>query len=255
MLALIELVAVAALVLVAGPYARGTAKGFVFLALAAFVAVWGLQAIAAGRRAAQRAAPFTTGAGSGGAVELLWLAPVIVAGATAFWSLSGAASSPDDVVAEYLGLWQAGRAADAAPLLVAPPEPSTLADAWSRERARLTNETIRAGAQAGPDADIDVDDPWGSVRWQDADDRPNGSGVATVAADEKVVEAVIVRRQAERGSFLGVVPTTSVRLVPVASLGSIRLQVVDLPPPIAGAPPVRVWRVAGVDLLGERFGG
>jgi hypothetical protein len=40
----------------------------------------------------------------------------------------------------------------------------------------------------------------------------------------------------------------------VEDLGTIRLRTVDLPGPFAGAPPVVVWRIDELDLLGERVG-
>jgi hypothetical protein len=65
---------------------------------------------------------------------------------------------------------------------------------------------------------------------------------------------VIVRQQVIRDTFFGLVPTRTVRIVPVTGLGAIRLRTVDLPGPFPGAPPVVEWRIEAIDLLGERVG-
>ncbi|HEY3523431.1 MAG TPA: hypothetical protein VGK63_06980, partial [Candidatus Limnocylindrales bacterium] len=113
LLAPLEAAALAAIWFIALPYASGTAAGIVFVAIAAFVALWAAQALHAERRARRRLAPFVA-PGSvphGAAVELLWLAPIVVAGGTAFWAMAGAGGSPDDVVAEYVATWRADQAA------------------------------------------------------------------------------------------------------------------------------------------------
>jgi hypothetical protein len=248
----LEIAALIVLVLAVAPYARGTANALVFLALSGFVAVWALQALAAERRAARRLAPYSGDADRGAPVELLWLAPVVVAGATAFWSVTGPGSSPDDLLARYVDLWRADRPAEAAVLLASPPDPGQLHDAWTRQQARLTNETIRASVDTGPEAGIDPDDPWESVRWEWA--AANASAPGTASGSAAAIDAVVVRHVSERGSVLGIVPTTAVRLEPVARLGTIRLALIDLPGPFPGAPPVSVWRISAVDLLGERIG-
>jgi hypothetical protein len=251
-----ESVALLGYALVAIPYARGTSSGLVFIAGAAFVAVWAGQALHAERRARRRLAPFAVAGSAGAAVELLWLAPIVVAGATAFWSLAGPATSPDDLLADYVDLWRTGRSAEASALFAVPPDPAGLDAAWQRQSARLTNEAIRAAAQAGATGGIDATDPWASVRWNAAERTPT-SAVAEPAngGGRFAAEATVVRRETARDSFLGLVPTTTERLVPVDDLGTIRLRTVELPGPLPGAPPVVAWRIEAVQLLGESLAG
>jgi hypothetical protein len=208
-------------------------------------------------------APFAEGAPPRAAVDLLWLAPVVVVAATAFWTLSGPASSADAVLAQYVDLWRAGRTADAAALFAVAPDPVALGETWQRQSARLANETIRAAAVVGPAGAIDPAQPWESLRWDveagpNEDEGPDGTpapGALPAVPGRTLVTASIVRRDTVRDSFLGLVPTTSQRLVPVATLGSVRLRTVELPGPFDGAPPVVAWRIDALDLLGERLGG
>lgn len=284
LLAILEVGLVAALARVVAPYAKGTASGLVFLAGAAFLALWAGQAIHAERRAARRWAPYATHPPSG-AVDLLWLAPILVGAATAFWSFSGPATAPDSLLAAYLDAWRTGRTADAARLFAANADPSALGAVWERQGARLDNAAIRAAAAAGPDGGIDPAQPWDAVRWEPPGtvggaSGAGGTGVTSASSagpsgaassagpgspapssesptdplGRPVVAATIVRRETVRDTFFGLVPTTTERLVPVADLGTVRLRTVELPGPFDGAPPVVEWRIDEVDLLGERIG-
>lgn len=256
LLVALEVLAAAGYALIAMPYARGTSSGLVFVAAAAFVAVWAAQALHAERRARHRLAPFAARDPGVAAVELLWLAPIVVAGATAFWSLAGPATSPDNLLAEYVDLWRAGRSSQAAALFAVPPDPAGLAAAWQRQSARLTNESIRAAAQAGPKGGIEPADPWASVRWEAPGQAvPSPTAEVASADGQFLAEADVVRRETVRDSFLGLVPTTSDRLVPVDRLGTVRLRTVELPGPLPGAPPVVAWRIDAVQLLGESLAG
>ncbi|HEU4671954.1 MAG TPA: hypothetical protein VFS32_03565 [Candidatus Limnocylindrales bacterium] len=263
---MLEVGALAGIVLLALPYASGTESGLVFVSLAAFVAAWAAQAIHAERRARRRLAPYLPPGAppAGAAAELLWLAPVVVAGATAFWALAGPAASPDDVLADYVGRWRAGQATEAAALFAAPPDPGSLRAAWDRQAPRLANAAIAAAAQAGPDGGIDPARPWESVRWEDADTVATALGEPPAGAPDNgsdagvgrsVVAGVVVRQQSDRDTFLGLVPTRVVRLVPVTGIGTVTLRTVALPGPLDGAPPIVVWRIAAIDLLEERIGG
>jgi hypothetical protein len=248
----LEVVGLGFLALVAAPYIRGTDSGIVFLAGSLFVAAWAAQALHAERRARRRSAPYAPdGRHPSAAVELLWLAPVVVVGATAFWSLTGPATSADDLLAEYVRLWRAGRAAEAAALFAVAPDPSTLGSVWQRQAARLTNESITAAVEAGPDGGIDPRRPWDAVRWEEP---PNESATSAPTGGRTAV-GVVVRRETVRDTFVGLVPTTSQRLIPVTTLGTIQLRTVELAGPFRGAPPVVVWRIGGLELLGERLGG
>ncbi|HET7026869.1 MAG TPA: hypothetical protein VFI28_04185 [Candidatus Limnocylindrales bacterium] len=252
LLVVAEIAAVVTFVFVLAPYSAGSAAGLVFLGGGAFVAVWAAQALHAERRAARGIAPSHDPVGHGAAIELLWLAPIVVAGATAFWTMSGPSASPESVLAAYVDSWRAGDVADASGLFAVVPDRASLAASWARQSARLSNETIRASAQAGPNGGIDPEDPWASLRWAPS---TGASPSSTLGLDGRpVVAATIVRHDTVRDSFLGLVPTTSQRLAVVEDLGTVRLRTVDLPGPFAGAPPVVVWRIDELDLLGERVG-
>jgi hypothetical protein len=252
----LEAVALLGFALVAISYARGTSSGLVFVGGAAFVAVWAAQALHAERRARRRLEPLATDSPAGAAVELLWLAPIVGAAATAFWSLTGPATSPDDLLADYVDLWRTGRPAEASVLFAVPPDPAGLDAAWQRQSARLTNETIRAAAQAGATGGIDPADPWASVRWNAPDEAAMSAAAEPPNVDGRfAAEASVVRRETVRDSFLGLVATTTERLVPIDDLGAIRLRTVELPGPLPGTPPVVAWRIEAVQLLGESLGG
>jgi hypothetical protein len=254
----LEAVAFAGFWLLAMPYAHGTSSGAVFVLGALLVVAWAAQALHADRTALRRASAGLRQPSA--AVELLWLAPLVVAGATAFWALAGPATSPDALLADYVDAWRAGRAADAARLFVVPPEPDALAAAWRRESARLTNEAIRASVSTDAGTGIDAADPWSAVRWDVPESSAAASSAPAAAAppsepSRAVVDAVLVARQTVRDSFFGLVPTTSQRLVPVASLGTVHLRTVQLPGSLPGGPPVVVWRIADVQFLGESLAG
>src|SRR5207253_1292589 len=83
--------------------------------------------------------------------------------------------------------------------------------AWGREEPRLRNALVVAVAAAGSNSGLDPARPFDAVRWEA--DQPS-------ADRNVVVHARIVRRYTARDSFLGLVPTTIQRLVPIADLGT-----------------------------------
>jgi hypothetical protein len=259
LLVLAELASVVAFGFLLAPYGGGSAAALVFLGGAGFLSAWAAQALHAERRAARRLAPFHEPHGHGAAIELLWLAPIVVAGATAFWTLSGPSAAPESVLAAYVDSWRAGDVAEASGLFAVVPDRAVLAATWARQSARLSNETIRAAAQAGPSGGIDPQDPWASLRWAPSTGAPPSATTAGRDAPSEldgrpVVAATIVRHDTVRDSFLGLVPTTSQQLAVVEDLGTIRLRTVELPGPFSGAPPIVAWRIDAVDMLGEQIG-
>ena len=223
-----------------GPvYASGTAAPLVGLAGAALLAGWAGTAIHAHRRASRRRAVFGLGGGDHGALDLLVLAPIVVAAATALWIASRAGSSPEGAVADYVLLWRNDAAGVAAGRFVTPPGAMALDVAWDRQRALLHDELLRLAA-ADPDAGIDASDPTAGVRYE--------------LAGDGVVELVVARREPVRELILGILPTTSQRLVPVARLGTIRLALTSLAGPVPGGPEVDAWRIRSVEVLGATFG-
>jgi hypothetical protein len=256
----VEAIAFVGFWLLVMPYAHGTSSGGVFVLGALLMVAWAAQALHADRTASRRALVFTGATQPSAAVELLWLAPLVVAGATAFWALAGPATSADSLLADYVDAWRSGRAAEAARFFVVPPDPDALAAAWRRQSARLTNEAIRASVSSGGGSGIDPAEPWSAVRWDVPESSAASSSASSASAPgaepaRSVIDAVLVARQTVRDSFFGLVPTTSQRLVPVASLGTVRLRTVQLPGSLPGAPPVVIWRIAEVQFLGDSLGG
>ncbi len=256
----------------------GTLSVLLFLAGAAFVAAWGAIALHAYKRAVARRAPFvapiagllaspvdtlvaanaasTTAearghlpaapgdapAGDGGAIELLWLAPVLIVTASAFWTLGGSLGSPESTLATYVRDWRDGYGAQAASLFVGGSLPGDLAGAWSRQRARLHNQLVPIAATSGTDSGIDPSQPLDSLRFIFDEARAD-------AVDTRTVHVQTVRRETVRDTFFGLVPTTSQRVVTIADVGTISLALVH----VAGVPG-GTWRIASVDLLDEHLG-
>ncbi len=222
------------------PYGTGVGASATFAAGCLVVAVWAGIAVHAYRRAARRRAVFGLGDGDGGAVELILLAPLIVAGATLLWAGGGPGTSSDAALADYVTLWQDRKAVDASARFVRPPSPAELERAWDRQLAVLTDELVRIAA-SNPDAGIDPTSPLVTVRFEAA-----GPGLVAVS---------VARRETVRELLLGLLPTSSQRLVPVARLGTIRLVSLKAPGPIDGGPPVERWQIDVVEVLGESIGG
>jgi hypothetical protein len=231
------------------PLLDGALDTAVFVAVLSFVGVWGVVAVDAYRRAIRRRAAFDLPGPDGGATDLLWLAPVVIVGVTVLWSVGGTLARADATLARYLSDWRTGDTADASTIFVGTPNPDELSVAWSGQLARLRNEIVRLAAVGGNAAGLDPERPFESIRFTDAarsqDAAPEG-GV-------RRVRVAIVRREAVRGSFLGLFPTSSQVLVPVTDLGWIELQARTRPAGRLGVPDSPVWLVASMDLLGERL--
>lgn len=221
------------------PYGTGAAAAAAFAAGSTVAAAWAGIAVHAYRRAARRRAVFGIGAGDGGAVELIVLFPLILAGSTLLWAGGGSGTSPDASLAEYISAWQHRRSLTATREFVRPPSPAELERAWDRQLAVLRDDLVRLSA-ANPDAGIDPGRPLETVRFE--------------AAGPGVVAIMVARRETVRELLLGLLPTTSQRLVPVARLGTIRLAKVSQPGPVAGGPPVERWRIEFVEVLGDSIG-
>ena len=242
-------ISIVALVVIAAPYADGTAVTVVFLAGAGVAILWAAQALLAWRRAVRRRQPFGLAVDDGGAISLLWLAPPLVVAATVFWSLAGGGSSPAARTAAYAEAWWSGRAERAAEGFEAPLDPAVLEAAWARQAPRLRNLLVAAAAEAGPSGGIDPDRPFESIRSSEV---PSGG---EAAATTRVIRLELVKRVPARDSLLGIVGTTTQRLEPVAEIGRIELRLVRTPGPVGGLPPVESWRIVRVLALDETIGG
>jgi hypothetical protein len=232
------LFALAALV---GGYSGGSAVGAVFAWGAVVVAVWGGQALGAYRRALRRREALGLAGPDGGAVDLLWLAPVVAAAATLFWATAGAAAGPGTVLADYVRDWRAGRPDRAAALFgpMSGPSAEEIVSAWAIQEATIRNELVAIAAESGPGARIDPADPLASLRFEP----PAGDG-----GGRAVVAVWLVRHETVRDSLLGWIPTTRERLVPVTRLGEIELVREARPGLPSPAGSAELWRIARVDL-------
>jgi hypothetical protein len=237
-----------ALAAIAAPYADGTAATLVFLAGAGLAVFWAAQALLAWRQAVRRREALGLTTDDGGAIALLWLAPVVVVAATVFWSLAGAGAGPGARAAAYAEAWWAGRAERASTGFVNALDPTTLEAAWARQAPRLRNLLVSAAAGAGPTGGFDPDRPFDSIR--STEERGSGVDPAT-----RTIALELVRRVPVRDSLLGFFQTTSQRLEPVADIGTIELRLVRTAGPFEGLPPVESWRIARVVALGETIGG
>lgn len=219
----------------------------------AFVGAWGAVALAAYRRAVRVRVAAGLGGADGGATELLWLAPVAIAGMLALWGIGGTLARPEATVARYVGDWRGGDAADAASLFAAPASVSRVVDAWTRHDAKVRNDLARLAGTAGPGSGIDPDHPFDCIRFV-LDDGSAGT-TAAASLDTAVVNVQVVRREAVRGSFFGLFPTSSQTLVPVDDLGTIVVRHVTRASGRTGVPDDPVWLIVRVEILGEPLGG
>ena len=253
-LAAIEVAAVAALAIVGLPLASGTAATLLLLAGCAFGAAWVAVALHAYRRAIRRRITFGLAGADGGAIDLLWLAPVLIAASTAFWFAGGSGATPDAALSRYVAAWRHDRPADAVGLFAAAPGSvagsaaapgsAALEAIWRAQDAQLVTQLTRLAASLGTDSGLDPSAPFDAVRFE----LQSGSPAAETVTME------IVRHETVPDTFLGIFPTTSDQVVTVASVGTVRLTLVDVPPPWPGAPTTSTWRIAGLNVLGQAVG-
>lgn len=222
------------------PYLSGTSAPLLFLAAALVLAAWAGISVHAYRRAVRRREVFGLSAADGSAIELLALAPVLVAGWAFIWTIARPAASVESALADYIGLWAEREPVAAVERFVSRPSPAELLRAWDNQLAALRDELVRLDAEH-PDAGIDPARPLETVRF---DSLGGGQLAVTVA-----------RRETVRELLFGLLPMTSQRRTPISRLGTVRLRTVDDPAPIPGGPPVRKWRIEFVEILGERAGG
>jgi hypothetical protein len=241
----LEPLAIAGLVLVGVPLASGTAANWVFLGGTLVLALWAGQAIHAYRRAVHRREPFGLSGADGGAIEVLWLAPIGIVAATIFWAVAGSSASAETTVSRYAADWEAGNATDASQLFVGAIDGAEVSDAWDRELPRLRNALVVAAAAAGPGGGIDPALPFDALRWEADPPAPDG---------RVVVHVRLVRQEIVRDTFFGLVPTTRQRLVPIDDLGTLTLVRVANAGPVGGQPRIQAWRIENATMLGESIG-
>lgn len=242
----LQALAVAAIVLAAPAVSTGVGVAIVFVAGTALLLAWGGVAVHAYRRAAHRRARLDLPAGDGGAVLLLWLAPVAIVASSSFWAVAGSASEPGTVVAGYVADWRAGRSAAAAARFVDPPAGDDVRATWQVQRTELRNALVRLEPKAGPDGGVNPDLPFDTVRWVDAGETGDGG---------RLVAVEVSRREAVRGLVLGLLPVSSQRLVPLQRLGIAELRRVHRPDGLLPAGPWSdEWRLVSVEIEGIVLG-
>jgi hypothetical protein len=216
------------------------AAGWAFLGLVAFFTAWGGQAILAYRRAVE------LGGRPGGAEAMLALAPVAVVVFTAFWLVAGSLGSPAATLQRYVSAWRSDRPDLAATLFDAPREPAALAEQWSSDEGYLRGRLLELAASLEPGSGLDPERPFAPlvVRFPDSVG-PAGEPAAIEAGEEARAVIEIVRRESVRGSFFGLVPTASQRIVTVEQVGQARL-VAAAGPGLAPLPEALVWRLESV---------
>lgn len=261
-LAAVEVVAVAALVIVGVPLASGTGATLPLLGGCAFGVAWIAVALHAYRRTVRRRVAIGLSGADGGAIDLLWLAPVLIAASSAFWFLGGSGATPDAALSRYVAAWRHDRPGDAVGLFsvgsagsagaaaagsvaaATAPGGATLLTMWRAQDAQLVAQLTQLAASLGSDSGLDPTAPFDAVRFE----RQSASPTAETITME------IVRHETVPDTFLGIFPTTDDQVVPVASVGTVRLTLVDVPPPWPGAPTTSTWRIEGLNLLGQSLG-
>jgi len=238
-----EVAFVAVLALFLLPRAAGTSDDLVFTAVALFFVAWVAQAVDAYRiaaRALDREPPIEVQ----GRPALLLLALVIPATLvfTAFWMAAGRGATPASALEHYIVAWRADEPGRASGYLAAPRSPEALAAEWREQEDRIAS---RLRAIAG----VDADRPFRNLEFvlgpngSDGDDGARGSpGTATAAIN-------VVRRVQVHDTFLGLFPTASLRTAVIEQIGTVRLTLVELPPPLGLGPPDHAWRVERVEIL------
>jgi hypothetical protein len=214
--------------------------GWAFLGLVSFFTAWGGQAIMAYRRAVE------LGGRPGGAEAMLGLAPVAVVAFTAFWLVAGSLGSPAATLQRYVSAWRSDRPDLAAALFDAPREPVALAEQWESDEGYLRGRLLELAASLGLGSGLDPERPFAPlvVRFPDSVG-PAGEPAAVEAGEEAQAVVEIVRRESVRGSFFGLVPTASQRIVTVEQVGQARLVAVA-GPGLAPLPETLVWRLESV---------
>jgi hypothetical protein len=212
----------------------------IFLGGALLLAAWAAIPVLAYRRAARRRAVLDLPPGPTGGGALLWLAPAAIALSTVLWIGGGGAADPGSLLEDYVADWRHRQAALARDRFTEPPGTDAIDAAWQAQEARLRNDLVQLAAQQGPDAQIDPNNALNTVRWTDAG--------AYEGDDTRRIVIEVVRRESARGQLFGFLPTSSQRLVTIATLGEARLRLV--PATRSG----NVWRIVWVDIGGVTLG-
>lgn len=250
MLLLLEVAALAALVVVGAALLEGSRAELVFLGIVGFLAAWGGQAIGAYREAVAR------GARPGGAIAILALAPVAAGALTGFWLLAGTAGSPSALLERYVSAWREGRTEQASTLFLDPAHASALAERWSLEEAYIRARLAALAARYGPTGGLDPAQPFANLTFVSVGPADPGGGrlPARPAVSVARFEVRLFRRVPVRGTFFGF-PTASQRSETLEQVGTATLRSVVVPPPLGIGPPSPVWRIESFSIGGPTTAG
>lgn len=237
-----QLLALVAIV-VAAPHAAGVDAPLVHLLAAVVLAAWATIAAHAWHRAARRRAALGAEPG-GGAADLLWLTPLVIAAGSVLWMVGGAGSNPGLALDAYLGDWRAGRVGEGVGRFAGAVSAPALADAWARQDAALRNAVVRIVA-AEPTAEGAPARAIDALRWTDRGPTPSGG---------RLLEAHVARPETVRGELFGLLPTTSRRLVPIEQVGTAELEPVAIEGRGGPLGQVVAWRIVRIVLAGETVG-
>jgi hypothetical protein len=195
--------------------------------------------VAARRRTAAGAEPGGTGA------AVLWLIPLVLALGAGLWVAGGPDADPALALDAYLADWEAGRTRTAAARFVRPPSETALGSAWGGQDGALRNAVVRV-VNEEPAVEADPTRRFDGLRWVDLGAAPDGTRTLALEAP---------RSERVRNLILGVLPTTSQRLVPVERLGTATLRAVPVAGGIGPFGPVVAWRIEEIELAGVTVGG
>lgn len=220
LLALLQPIALAGVLVAAWQLIDGTRWLAVFLPLVALLVLWVGQAVNAHQRA------LVLGAAPGGELQLAWFLPAVLAVVSAFWLVGGRHGSPASAIEVYMTAWQSDRPDIAVALYDGgAPVAADVAQLWLQERAWLNSAIEQALATYGPASGLDPARPFNSLR------------VSQSAPTHFLVE--LVRSESYQTTIMGFIPTAGQRTVVVTPL----LDVAVIEVPVAGYLPSTVWRI------------
>jgi hypothetical protein len=242
LLLVLQVAAIAGIVLLTTALLEGDRDIVVFLALVGYLVVWAGQAVDAHRRAE------LLGGAPGGAIQILVLAPAAIAALTLFWLVGGNAGSPAAVLQRYVTAWKQDHAAAARGLFLAPPDPAALDVTWQDQSTYLSTRLTTLQSTLGSASGIDPRQPWTSLLFMPAQAAREGGGpVSGQPGSEARIGIQVVRQVPVRGSFFGLFPTASQERRPIEQIGMVTLRAVARQP-LLGISSGVVWRIVSVEL-------
>lgn len=226
-----EAVALAAVVWLSVGLVTTTWYPLPFLAGAAFLGAWGLQAVSSYRRARAAAEPEVLAATPGPASAVAWLSLPILAWGTAFWLIAASAATPAAVLDRFESAWPGVASGSTTFTAGLAADPTGLAVEASAAYAAL--QSACSAGQLTSDCATSPENLLRDVRISIV------SEDATSAS--AIVELVSFERRPSR--FLGIFAATD--LVPVPKQTLLRLELTALPASLPGGIHLgaRTWQI------------